>query len=342
MSEHRLPGQRLGRRKPDRSRPVLLMTDFLTGTLPAIPPVDDHLADVAEWNGRTNISFGTCGPCALANYTIMVWKYLLGTDITVSDAAIFDLYQRSGNPTFDPATGRGDGGVDMTVMLSAALAGGLEITLPGGVTQVVKPLAFASVPLQPNGLAYIKDVTALMGGVLFGLDLEISQQSQTSAGLWDYTPSPDWGGHATMGGKYVMPPGDHAADVTNITWQQPVGMTDPFIAHQDSECYAVIYQAHLEHPAFLTGVDVPTLASAYTSITGKVFPVPVPAPPPAPIPAPVPAPVTPPLPPGADPALAVADWSRTALPWTRERHYGLNKAMAQASKKLLLETGYIR
>src|SRR5215467_11760764 len=134
------PGM-LGLRHRDRSRPVIGLA--LTGAVPAHPATADHLAQVPAWNGDTNFQYGTCGPVSVANSAIQCWKYLLGQDISVTDDAIFDLYRRSGNPDFDPATGQGDNGVDMTVMLSALLSGGLAITHADGSAEQVKPLCFA-------------------------------------------------------------------------------------------------------------------------------------------------------------------------------------------------------
>ncbi len=340
MTEHLVQGYRLGRGKPDRRRPVLNLADFLV-TVPDHPLVADHLSLVTAWNGATNTRFGTCGPVSFANYVIMVWKYLLGLDITVSDNAIFDLYRRSGNPGFDPATGAGDKGVDMSVMLSAILSGGLEITHSDGGLETVKAIGFGSVPLRPSGIDMIHASTSIFGGVLFGLDLEVAQQGQTSTGLWDYTPSADWGGHATMGGAYTSSAAAGTADETCITWQQPVGMTDDFIAHQDSECFGVILQPHLDHPGFQDALDVAAFAAAYTAITGNAFPGPVPPAPPQPGPVP-PAPAPPgppPTPPAPDQALAA--WAAVARPWVNGDHFTHhNRQMAAASRKLLTAEGF--
>jgi len=346
MTEHVLTGRRLGRRKPDRSRPVLNALDFLTGYIPPVPLVDNHLDAVAAWNGQTNINFGTCGPCGLANTAIMVWEYLLGQEILVTDDAVYDLYRRSGNPDFDPdvppdANGNvpGDNGVDLSVMLAEAAKNGFTIThVPSGETEVVRPVAFAAIPLGHGGITYVHDVTALMGGALLGVDLEQAQQSQTDTGIWDYSPSPDWGGHAIFGGSYTSSLAAHTADESVISWMQKVGLTDAFFNHQDSEAYAVIFEAHLDHPDFLAGVNLPMLAAAYQAITDRTFPAPVPAPvPPSPAPIPPPAPVPVPAPPAVD--VQLAHWALTALPWSKLHHIGGNERMAQATATLLSQKG---
>lgn len=317
------PLPKLGRRHTDKSRPVVRLS--LTGTVPAHPASADHFAQVPAWNGATNINYGTCGPCSVANHAILTWKYLLGLDISVKDADIYDLYRRSGNPNFDPATDADDNGVDMTVMLSALVKGGIRITHADKSTEVVKPLCFASTaPSQAD----LEAVTAIMGAGLLAVDLDVAQQSQTDAGLWDYaTGSGSWGGHAICGGKYTGSSAAHTADESVVTWQQVCGTTDSFIAHQLSELYVVVWPALWNTPAFVAGVDQAALAADYTALTGKPFPAPVP---PAPTPPPAPVPPTPtPVPPApSDPDVAYGSDARL-IDWAAERHVAGNHYAAQ-------------
>lgn len=273
MTEHAYPGYKLGRRKPDRSRPVLDASRFLYagGAAPAHDPSADHLGQIDEWMLGGNDRFGTCGPTSDANYTVMCWQYLLQQPITVTDDQVFDLYRRSGNPGFNPSTGADDNGVDMTVMLSAMVKGGLYFTGPDGKDGLAKPLAFASIPLRPNGVAMIRAAIDIFGGVLLGSDLEVAQQKQTDEGLWKYSPSPEWGGHATMAGKYSGIARRGVADLTNITWQEPVGLSEAFMWHQVEEAYIVIYEAHTDTAGFRAGVNVDVLKDDYRQITGQAL-----------------------------------------------------------------------
>jgi hypothetical protein len=237
-----------------------------------------------------NDNFGTCGPTYVANSAVLTWHWLKGEDITVADDAIFDLYRRSGNPDFNPATGAGDNGVDMTVMLSALVSGGIEITHADGTTEMVKPLAFAQ---HATDIDTVRAVTAIFGCDGFGLDLETAQQAQTSRGLWDYQQSGVWGGHATLGGAYTGSAAAHTRDEALVTWAEVVGTTDQFIAHQLSEAYVVVWEPLWDHPAFQQGVDQAALAADYQEVTGRPFPAPVSPAPPAPAP---PQPTPPPAP----------------------------------------------
>lgn len=310
----------LGRLPADPARYAATITLPLRA-VPAHPLVADHLGSVPGWVLGRNDVFGTCGPVSVANHAVMTWKYLLGEDITVTDDAVFDLYRRSGNPGFDPATDTDDNGVDMTVMLSALVKGGLSITRAGGAAELVKPLCFAKTPVAVDG---IRAYTSIFGGVLFGLDLDVAQQTQT---VWDYAASPAWGGHATLAGAYTSATAAHQVDESLVTWAEVTGTTDAFLTRQLSEVYVVVWPAMWDHPAFQAGVDQGALAADYTAATGKPFPAPVPpAPaPPAPVPAP-PAPAPAPLPPGdADAVL----WS-VAAGWAGEHHIGEGGRVARA------------
>lgn len=267
------PPGRLGRRPADPARLARTVRLRLTGALPEHPLTADHLTGVHRWMLGANNRFGTAGPAYVANSAVLTWRWLVGEDITVTDDAIFGLYRRSGNPGFDPSTGAGDDGVDMTVMLSALVSGGITITHADGKTETVKPLCFAA---HDTDIDTVGAVTSIFGAGGFGLDLDDAQQAQTDAGLWDYVAgSGQWGGHATLGGSYASPGGAGQRAGVNITWQLPVRTTDAFIAHQLAEAYVIVWELLWDHPAFRQGVDGAALASDYTACTGKPFPWPV-------------------------------------------------------------------
>lgn len=319
----RVPKTGLRRTDPARLRNTVRLE--LTGQVPPHPPTADHLNQVREWNGDTNNDFGTCGPCAVANSVILTWLYLLGEVITVSDSAIFDLYRRSGNPTFDPnarpgpdGSVPGDNGVDMTVMLAELVRNGIDITHASGTTERVRPLAFASAPAVIDG---VRAITSIFGGALLAVTLQTAQQTQTATGVWDYALSPEWGGHAVEGGAYQSLAGAGQIDETIISWQRPVGTTDQFLDHQLDEVYVVVWQPLWDHPAFQQGVDRAALAADYTASTGRPFPVPAPAPVPPPLPVPDPGTV---WVDSADQAL----WAGLPPDWVTDRHTGKNRIAA--------------
>jgi hypothetical protein len=347
MTTPTVPGRQLGRNPTDPARLARTVRLRLTGAVPAHPLVADHLSAVLNWMLGGNNRFGTCGPTYVANYCVLLWKYLLGEDITVTDDAVFDLYRRSGNPDFDPngtpdASGNvpGDNGVDMTVMLSALVKGGIDITHADGTVENVKPLCFAAAPTDVDS---VRAVTSIFGAAGLAVDLAVAQQGQTDAGVWDYVAgSGDWGGHAIPGGSYTSDAAARHTDETVVTWQMKVGTTDTFISHQLSEAYAVVFQPLWDHPAFQAGVDQAALAADYTAATGKPFPVPVPGPPsPGPTPAPpgpTPTPTPPPSPAPGDIHVDSADQAlAAALPrgWVTEHHVGENGHAAKAVRAWL-------
>lgn len=282
------PARRLGRRPPKHAD-SLRLGHYLTGQVPPHPTAADDLGDVSTWEMGGNDQFGTCGPTSVANQRHQVVTYLApgGALPTLDD--VFDLYRRSGNPDFDPATGEDDNGVDMQTMLEALVAGGI-----GGV----KPLAFASV--DHTNLDEVRAAVDLFGGLLLGVNLEVAQQAQTDQGLWDFRSSGEWGGHAILAGSYTS--AARGRDIAVVTWTEIVGTTDAFEAHQLDEAWVVIWPEHLTSARFQAGIDLATLAADYQELTGQPFPAVVP-PAPAPGPTPPPPQPTPPAPTPVPPAV---------------------------------------
>lgn len=261
---HAHPTFKLGLR-PAEELPALQLADFLTGVVPAHPADADYLGR-GTYGLYQNDRYGVCGPVSAANQ-----RRLMRPDLPPpTQEDVFALYRASGNPTFDPASGRGDNGVVMQRMLQAMTAVGLG---------AAKPLGFARV--DPSDFNEVEAAVALFGSILCGADLQTAQQSQTDAGWWDYQPSRVWGGHAVMVGAYKD---DARADC--ITWGKRVGMSPSFVRLQVREAWVVLWPEHLQSDAFLKGVDVARLARAYEDLTGRPFPAAVP-------PTPTPTPPTP-------------------------------------------------
>jgi len=325
---------KLGRRHTDKRRAVIPVR--LTGAAPAHPFTVDDLAGITAWNGATNRDFGTCGPCDVANSAISTWQHTLGQVISVTDGAIYDLYRRSGNPNFDPATGEGDNGVDMTVMLSALVAGGITITHQGGGTEVIKPYLFGSLPLAADDL---HAGTSIFCGITMASTLDMAQQQQIGPGkLWDYVPgSGVWGGHATYGGAYTSATGEHDLDVTLVTWQQPQGTTPGFIGHQLEEAYVLLWPPLWEHPDVQQGTDQAAMVADYTALTGRPWTGPPPAPTPGPGPLPAPHPDG-----EADTAFAkvLLQANAAGQPWVDQRHSGYARTVAREGHAWLHDRGY--
>jgi hypothetical protein len=264
----------LGKQRPSNA-PAIMLADLLTGVVPPTPTEADYFANVTNWHLGRNDDFGTCGPTAVANHLLVTQANLGALTARLLDAHIFDLYRRSGNPNFNPTLPgddprQDDNGVILQKMLGALLADGI-----GGH----RPLAYARI--SPGDMDTLDKAIAIFGGVLLGLDLKVPQQRQN---VWDAVGGSEWGGHAVMAGAYTNQVGTTADRTRVITWAEDVAMTHNFVAAQEDEAWVIIWPEHLGSRAFLEGVDVNALASAYEELTGRPFPS-IPEPP-EPTPAP--------------------------------------------------------
>lgn len=269
----RVPGRRLGRRKPIPGRPLLRLGDILTGVVPDHSPGVDHFSRVTDWGLYGNDRFGDCGPVSVANARKLTTTYLGRDEQSPGLNDVFTLYRASGNPNFNPQTGADDNGVIMADMLSAILKDGI-----GGIRGV----AYAAVDV--SSLDEVRAAIDIFGFLLLGVDLQAAQQSQTNAHLWDYRPSGEWGGHAVLAGTYTS--AARGADISVITWAEVVGTTDAFWQHQVEEAYVLIWPEHFGSTAFREGVDLNALAAAFQALTGRQLPVPTKPVPPVPMVAP--------------------------------------------------------
>jgi hypothetical protein len=271
--EFKVPGRRLGLLPTDPNRPVLHLSSFLSGKVPAHPAAADHFAKVSNWGLWGNDQYGDCGPVSVGNQRLLTTEYL-ATETTITEADVFDLYRRSGNDCFDPASDACDNGVDMATMLQAVHTGGMA---------GVKCVAYAKVNV--NKIDEVRAAIDIFGSVLFGVNLEVAQQTQTNSGIWDYSPSGMWGGHAIVAGKYTSAA---ANDISVVTWAEVVGCTDAFLSHQLSECWVVIWPEQLGTAEFQQGINLAQLAADYKALTGSTLPTPTPTPTPTPSPSPSP------------------------------------------------------
>jgi hypothetical protein len=270
-----LPTGKLGL-LPPKGAPSLKLASILTGVMPTHPAAADNLSLVPAWILGQNDQFGDCGPVSIANMVLQVTTYLGDEPVHVTQADIFDLYRRSGNPGFDPKTDADDNGVDYQTMLEALLADGI-----GGK----KPIAFAQI--DPSNLEELRAAVAIFGGIGMGVVLEEAQKAQTPDGTWDYSPSAAWGGHAVFGGQYTtQPPAPDQLGL--ISWATEIETSDSFLRNQLGQAWVVIWPEHLGTKQFQEGVSIVALQAAFKQLTGRslVIPPGVPSPTPAPTPSP--------------------------------------------------------
>lgn len=326
---HDHPTFKTGLAKTDPGKRILALDPLLTGKLPTIPGSEDRFSGVTFALDK-NDEYGTCGPTSLDNFARGSTKVAFGTQHNVGWPAVEALYKLSGNPNFPNE----DNGVEMGVMLDAALAhgfGDLKLVAFGRLTSVTD--------------ANLAALSAIFGGSLWGQNLLEAQQAQTEAKppKWDFKESGEWGGHATYNGKFepftgalggsldvgtistldeMLRAGTLGVDEEVISWAIDVETTAAYRGRQLEEVWVPIFDYHLSHPAFLTGVDVGLLAEAFHELTGKTLPVP-----PAPVP-PAPAPTPSPTPAGETPSAADrALWTEIGA-WAHERHVAGNHKAA--------------
>lgn len=253
---------------PSDPADTVLAIGWQNGVVPDVAPTADSFHDW-DWDMHGNDRYGVCGPVSMSHHREMTTRLLGGTEDETTQEEVYDLYRRSGNPNFDPRTGRDDNGVVMSVLFQAALTGGL-----GGS----KLLAYGA--LRDTSDRSVYAAIDRFGGVLFAVSLQSAQSAQTDQGLWDYRRSSPWGGHAILAGSYNQSTG--RVDVA--TWAQRVGTTPAFRAYQLDEVWVPIWpELVTSGKLFRTGIDVAQLARDYTDLTGRPFPV-TPPPPPPPVP----------------------------------------------------------
>lgn len=302
---HDHPTRKLGKRHHDPDRPHVAFADFLATNVPVHPLADTQPGLVFPMDH--NDSVGDCVVAGLDHALQLIYTQLDGSYTNWTDAFMLEAYQ-SQNPGFigwgEPAGSEGgpegpnDGGMDISTFLSWLVKKGVI-------------LGFAKV--NPHDAGEVQAAIWLGLGVPTGEDLTVAQQSGV---VWEYVAgSADWGGHCTCWGGY-----DPTRDQT-VSWGSgEYTMTEEFIAHQVTEAYFVLTQAHVDHPGFRDAFDLAGFAAAVSQITsGKVV-----------VPVPEPTPVPPsPSDDGDDQAL----WADIE-PWVNHHRHVASEAAGQAAARL--------
>lgn len=300
-----------GRRAP-KLAPALKLSSFLkTSDVPAHPAQQDNFTPLnGGWQMLGNDQYGDCVAVTGANVRRLMTSGNYYADLN----HVIDFYK-----TQNPAFPSQDEGMDIQTALETLVNNG-DKYFDG-----VKALAFAKV--DHTNAEEVKAAISIFGYVWTGIYVRTANMDQFNAGQpWDYAPnSPIEGGHSIVTGGYD---GDGVGgDERFITWAQETSFTDAFWSHDVEEAWVVIWPEHLTTAKFQAGIDVAQLASDYTALTGKPFPVqpqPVPTPTPTPVPTPTPSPTPEPVD-QADETL----WEAVKA-WANARHVRSNKAAAKA------------
>jgi hypothetical protein len=211
-----------------------------------------------SWDLGGNDRFGTCGPAFLANHLDLTTAILTGREVNPSDADVFDLYRRSGNPTFDPNKppgSPGDDGVFPSLLFKAAAGGGLAGH---------RLIGWAA--LADTSDASIQAAVNEFGGV--GVSLEL-QRADLDSSVWVYNPSsPVVGGHLVTAGGYDRATGT----LSCVSWRERKELTRPYLDHRLTAAYVPIWPELLQGRFFAAGLDTDRLATDFRGLTGQVFP----------------------------------------------------------------------
>jgi hypothetical protein len=247
---------KLGCRLPI-NKPALQLGDFLTGVLPATPPVD-YLARLTAWQMLGNDKYGDCVAVTWANVWRLVSAVLTGAEIYISQAEVLALYKTQ-NPLFDPRyPGVHDNGMDIQTLLEYLQKRGAIV-------------AFAQVDRANH--AQVDAAISIFGFVWTSLAVRDAAMADFNAGRpWSYHPtSPIRGYHSVISGGHRDVATD---DIRFVTWARETGFSSDFWAHDVNGAWAVILPDHLKSKAFMDGIDLPALAAAFQTITGRVLTIP--------------------------------------------------------------------
>jgi hypothetical protein len=256
-----------GRLSPDRSKPRLTLSNYLTGA-EALKSVD-WASQVSDWPMYGNDKIGDCTCAAVGHVIEAVTQYGEGKTEEVPDDAVLKAYEAVSG--YDPDTGANDNGAVMQDVL-----GYWRKTGVGGHRIV----AFAEVDYKkPDELNAALD---LFGHLYIGIHFPASAMDQfKNDEPWDVVPGAQIeGGHAIHGGKY-----DADSKTWHVTtWGKLQPMTQAFWDKYVEESWVALTPEWYSSGRSPQGFDKYKLGEDFARLTGEQnpFPKPDPAPDPGP------------------------------------------------------------
>ncbi|MGA7858228.1 MAG: hypothetical protein WCA11_09905 [Terracidiphilus sp.] len=237
MADH--SRMRLGRKAIKTDTRTLMLSDYLTRTIPPPPPTADWTAGITGWGMMLNDQLGDC-TIAGVGHAIQVWTANTGSIATVPDPTIESFYEKwDGYVPGDPSTDTG--GIELDVLTDWQKQGFDGHAL----------MAFAD-PKFTN-MVEIRQSIALFGGVYIGLSMPLTAQNQE---VWDVVPGGganankgSWGGHCVYVPKY------DENGFTCITWGQLKIMTLAFWREYCDEAHTLLGQDWLTAKGSPQGFD---------------------------------------------------------------------------------------
>lgn len=299
-----MDGQRkFGRKRPVAHGPMLRMSRYMRGNLPAPPSSVDYSPAARASLTRIfmNDQLGDCVPAAVA-HLIGVFTGNAGDLITLTDSEVVALYSAMGG--YRPGHPETDQGCDEVTALNVWHQ-------HGALNEAHRIAGWLAV--DANNVTEVKQALYLFENLVFGIELpDAWTQVQESGFVWDVgTPNPS-NGHCVAGVGFD----DRGIQIS--TWGMVGTMTYPALARNvgnrasGGELYAVISQDAIAKASQKSpgGFSWAQLVADFDAIGGHV-PLPAPMPP-------VPVPPTPvPVMTGVTKAqvLAAVDLAINGLPW---------------------------
>jgi hypothetical protein len=258
-----------GRLAPDRSKPRLTLSNYLTG--PEALKSVDWASQVSDWPMYLNDKIGDCTCAAVGHVIEAVTQYGEGKTEEVPDDLVLKTYEAVSG--YDPKTGANDRGAVMQDVLSYWRKTGV------GSHRIV---AFAEVDHQrPSELNAALD---LFGHLYIGINFPASAMDQFNRNQpWDVVPGAQIeGGHAIHGGKY-----DADTKTWHVTtWGRLQPMTQAFWDQYVEESWVALTPEWYSSGRSPEGFDKYALGEDFAKLTGEANPFPKPNPGPSPDPTP--------------------------------------------------------
>ena len=315
---------RTGKLPAQPARPRLLLKPaFGPLGLPVAPAAVDY-SDIPSIGMLGNADWGDCVEAGVGHVVEQDTRYATGAEQVVTDAATLDLYSAlTGFNPDDPNTDQG------TVVQDALDYWRKTGVFTDSAGKTHKIAAFAAVTL--TDFNEIENAVDLFGQVVIGFNFPDSAMNQFNAGQpWTVVKgSPIDGGHC------VVLVGYDANWLYVLTCGAVQKMARAFWTTYVDEAWVVVTQETIKTQganAYGGVVDLATLGSDFSDLTGDPNPFPDPNPTPVPVPTPPPAPIP------ADQQLSTFLRMRAVQRWMNEGHLGTTTKRVVAELRAWLKT----
>ena len=215
---------KLGRLAPKRDPRTLRLAAYMGPQLAPPPAAVKWSYKARDWGMMLNDQIGCCAIAGPA-HQIQAWTANSGTQFTVPDEMILQMYSRVGG--YVPGRPETDGGCIMLDVMNTWKTLGVDMHQIG---------AYAT--CNPKNQTLVRQAMFMFGGLQLGLSLPIAAKDQK---IWSiprfpklhpqYAPN-SWGGHAVYAVDY------DENYVTCVTWGELKKMTWGFFLAYCEEAYA--------------------------------------------------------------------------------------------------------